>query len=349
MSTQEPLALKANPAEPSLPARQRHPTLALPATPLADCPVETLWELHQVGLELYRSLSRLSNSPESPQLSKHPPDTSWLQVKQALAWRLLQGCDFCVHDCLVDRTAGELGYCRLDSRSPLAGSYLHWGEETPIRPTWALFLSGCTMHCLYCHNWRETFEFQAIPSLDPQALAQTLFQERARYRTISLIGGTPEPHLHTLIDLALALDPAVTAPLVFNSNATLSASGLALMEGLIDIYLPDFKHGNQPCAWQLTKISNYVETVLSNLKAYREQGAAILVRHLALPGHLDCCSRPILEILARDFAGVAVNIMDQYRPMYKAENKPGIDRPLDETEKATLKRWSRELGLKTIR
>lgn len=332
-----------------LPARQRHPVLNLPAIALADCTVETLWELHQEGLERYRNRP---TSPIEPELSVIPTaqisNSGWLQVKQALAWRLLQTCNFCVHDCQVDRTAGALGYCRLDSRSPLAGSYLHWGEEAPIRPTWALFLSGCTMHCLYCHNWRETFHFKEISALDPQALAQTLAQERTRYRTISLLGGTPEPHLHTILDLVLALDPAIRAPLVFNSNATLSASGLALMEGVIDIYLPDFKHGNQNCAWQLTKMPNYLETVTRNLEAYRQQGAAMLVRHLALPGHLDCCSRPILETLAHEFKGIAVNLMTQYRPLYKAQEKPGIDRPLNEAEKATLHEWSRELGLRLI-
>ncbi len=333
-------------SSPLSPARQCHPDIELPATPLADCSVDTLWKLHQQGLEAYRD-SRSNQSRDTAAV--HSFSNHWLQIKQALAWRLLQRCDFCVHDCRVDRSAGELGYCRLETRSPLAGSYLHWGEETPIRPTWALFLSGCTMHCIYCHNWRETFEFKSIPSLEPISLAKTLLEERERYRTISLIGGTPEPHLHTILDLALALDPAVTAPLVFNNNATLSASGLALMEGVIDIYLPDFKHGNPHCAWQLTKIPRYLESVLQNLKAYQQQGAAILVRHLALPGHLDCCSRPVLETLARDFPQVAVNLMDQYRPMYKAENKPGIDRPLNAEEKATLQHWATELELRQIR
>lgn len=298
--------------------------------------LKALWRWHQMGQTLYR------------QKSEQEGAFHWLEIKRALAWKLLQKCDFCVHDCQVNRSEGASGYCRLGAESPVSGSYLHWGEERPIRPTWAVFFSGCTMHCVYCHNWRETFDFSAGMKLDIDSLLQDLSENQGGYRSLSLIGGTPEPHLHTILDLVLALPSEIQVPLVFNNNATLSQVGLALMEGVVDIYVPDFKHGNDNCAWQLTKIQNYLGAFRMNLEAYLAQKAAILIRHLVIPGHLECCTRPILEIIAQNYPTVMLNVMFQYRPMYQAESLPVINRILSTAEESRVIQWIDELDLKVL-
>lgn len=320
------------------PVRQRSRELVLDCPKPEQLELEQLQDWHRRGLELWRQ-----------QQSGDSSGYSWLEIKLALAQRLLNSCNYCVHNCRVNRWQQERGYCQLDAQPRISGSYLHWGEEAPISPTWAVFFSGCTMHCLYCHNWRETFDLQAGAVIQPAELAAEIAQAQERYRTISLIGGTPEPQLHTIIELAQALGSEVMAPLVFNSNATLSAAGLELMEGLIDIYLPDFKHGNNRCAWQLTKIAHYLESLQLNLKAYLEQGAAVLVRHLVVPGHLECCTRPVLEILARDYPELKVNVMFQYRPMYKAEQRPELNRSLENAEETLVRQWVQELGINQLK
>lgn len=320
-----------------LPARLRCRRIKLNCPPPEQQNLEELYAWHRKGLDIWRG-----------QATEPPGAVDWLGIKSELARRLLSQCNFCVHDCRVDRYAGQTGYCRLDARPRIAGSYLHWGEEAPLSPTWAVFFSGCTMHCVYCHNWRETFDFSAGSELDTGALVEQLEQAGGQVRTLSLIGGTPETQLHAVLALTEALPETFRMPLVFNNNATLSPIGLELMEGVVDIYLPDFKHGNDACAWQLTKIARYGATVRANLDAYLAQGAAMLIRHLAVPGHLDCCTRPILELLARDYPGVAVNVMDQYRPMYLAAERPGLDRSLDADERARLAGWTRELGLRLV-
>lgn len=304
--------------------------------PISEMSLEELWHWHNLGLRYWRDQTLAEGN------------VSWLEIKQALAEKLLQACNFCVHDCQVNRQQNELGYCRLNVHSPISGSYLHWGEEAPINPTWAVFFSGCTMHCVYCHNWRETFEFQRDQSLNIPALMAELKQRQGDYRTLSLIGGTPEPHLHTVIELARALPSEIDIPLVFNNNATLSGTGLALMEGVVDIYLPDFKHGNNQCAWKLTRISHYLETVKANLNAYREQKRGVLIRHLVVPGHLECCTRPVLDTLAQDYPQFTVNVMFQYRPMYLAENKPELARSLSVKEVETVNQWLQELQLRQV-
>lgn len=328
-----------------LPDRQSWPQMRLPE----------LWQLHEQGLTLYQNLhnhvhTSAAVNPQSlkSETSSAQTQGNLLELKRVIAHRLLTDCNFCVHNCRVNRKAGPAGYCQLSSQSTLSGSYIHWGEEAPIRPTWALFFGGCTMHCVYCHNWRETFDLSQTRAYTPESVATDLSQTEQDFKTISFIGGTPEPHLHWILDFALALLPSVQAPFVFNNNATLSQEGLSLMHGVVDIYLPDFKHGNNRCAWQLTKIASYLEHVQANLQAYLEQGAAILVRHLALPGHLECCTRPILERLAQDYPKVTVNIMTQYRPMYRAERMESLKRRLNSNEIQRIEQWVQELNLRQV-
>lgn len=292
--------------------------------------------LHQQGLALYRE-RQTSSGP-----------WSWLAVKQALAERQLAHCQFCFHDCGVDRRKGPAGYCQQGQQSRLTGSYLHWGEEAPIRPTWAVFLGGCTLHCRYCHNWRETFDPRAGEPLEIREVIRSLRTAAGQYRTLSLIGGTPEPHLHQIAALARHLPADIEVPLVFNGNATLSQTGLELMEGLIDVWLPDFKHGNDRCAFALTRVTGYLASVHTNLKAYVAQGSAVLIRHLVVPGHLECCTLPILDSLAQAYPQVAVNVMLQYRPMYQAEQIAGLDRPLNKHEKQQVQKWVEARGLRQV-
>lgn len=334
-------------SDPRRPVRQRSRQILLACPPPASQELVALEHWHQEGLQQWRSLRAGPAEPAKPD-----SDTqlfSWLEVKLALARQLLTRCNYCVHDCQIDRLAGETGYCRLDARPRISGSYLHWGEEAPLNPTWAVFFSACTMHCVYCHNWRETFDLAAGTRLDPVALAAHLLACNGSFRTLSLIGGTPEPQLHAVLELAWELDDAVMAPLVFNNNATLSRVGQELMEGVVDVYVPDLKHGNDRCAWQLTRIADYGAIVSDNLKAYLSQETALLIRHLVVPGHLTCCTRPVLELLARDFSGVAVNIMFQYRPLYQAANRPGIDRTLTVAEQQQVSDWMAELSLRQVK
>lgn len=275
---------------------------------------------------------------------------SWLEVKRWLAWRLLSRCDFCVHQCQVNRLEEQTGYCRLGAKTRISGEYLHYGEEAAVGITHAIFFSACTMHCVFCHNWRETFDSAAVQECSTAWLAGQIAQrcQRAEVKSVSFIGGTPEPHLHTLTELACLLDPALKQIWVFNGNATLSAMGLDLMEGLIDLYLPDFKFGNAACAWNLARIRNYPETVRNNLHGYLTQGRAVLVRHLLMPGHLKCCTWPILEILAREFPTVMLNLMGQYRPFYQAENLPGLNHRLDPEDLCQARAHALALGLQLV-
>lgn len=331
---------------PMQPLRSRARQIFVPceeaARPLETLSLSELAHYHQQGLELYRA------SLVDPQ--PRPSGYAWLALKRAWAQALLSDCTYCVHDCHVNRVAGVTGYCGLTDQALISGEYLHYGEEAAVGTTHAIFFSGCTLHCLFCHNWRETFDLSAGAEISVASLVEqiTLRCADPAVQSISFIGGTPEPHLHTLTALAELLPEHIVLPWVFNSNATLSATGLALMEGLIDLYLPDFKFGNDRCAWQLAKIAHYTQTLDANLKAYQDQSAQVLIRHLLMPGHLTCCTWPVLEKLAAEYPETPLNLMGQYRPFYKAREREELNRRPAKSELEQARARAQELGLNLV-
>lgn len=306
--------------------------------PLAELTLPDLLAAHSQGLVYYRH-RELSQG------------TRWLEIKRCLAFNLLARCNFCVHHCQVNRLQEQTGYCRLGMTSRISGEYIHYGEESVVGITHAIFFSACTMHCVFCHNWRETFELTATQACSTHWLAQQIAKrcQHPKVQSISFIGGTPEPHLHILTELACLLEPTIQQPWVFNGNATLSAMGLDLLEGLIDLYVPDFKFGNAACAWNLGHIQHYVDTVKHNLRGYIAQGRPVLVRHLLLPGHLHCCTLPILDILAQEFPTVMLNLMNQYRPFYRAETKPALNQRVKPEDFEQAKAYALAQGLQLVK
>lgn len=347
-----------------LPVRSRARQIVVPCQDvalrsLAELSVSELAAYHEQGLALYRAALAAEDLNKPLSCPGDHRGYAWLAIKRAWAQALLSDCNYCVHNCRINRSVGETGYCGLTEQALISGEYLHYGEEARVGTTHAIFFSGCTLHCLFCHNWRETFDLSAGAGVDAAHLAEQIRLRCAdpAVQSISFIGGTPEPHLHTLTALAELLPEPLALPWVFNSNATLSATGLALMEGLIDLYLPDFKFGNDRCAWQLAKIAHYSETLEANLKAYQAQSrqtasslqpVQVLIRHLLMPGHLDCCTLPVLEKIAAEYPEMTVNLMGQYRPFYKARERPELNRRPAKADLEIARTQAHELGLSLV-
>ncbi|WP_407356812.1 hypothetical protein [Methanolobus sp. WCC5] len=126
-----------------------------------------------------------------------------------------------------------------------------------------------------------------------------------------------------------------------------SPEAARLLEGVVDVFLADFKYGNNECALRYSKVEDYMQTVISNMK-YAYQDAELLVRHLVLPGHLDCCSVKILEWIAANMPEIRFNLMFQYRPRYLAFMYPEINRNLLPGEKEEAIRMVKDAGLKDV-
>ncbi len=261
---------------------------------------------------------------------------SLLALKAELARRALSCCRLCGHRCGADRASGVRGSCGVGVTPRVASAFLHGGEEPELVPSHTVFFAGCTMGCDYCQNWDIAFRPEAGSPTDAPALAR-LFEagQASGGRNLNLVGGDPTPNLHTILE-ALALTAAAT-PVVWNSNMYMEEEAARLLDGVVDVYLADLRYGNDECARRLSGVGRYSEVVRRAVgEAHRQTD--VMLRHLVLPGHVECCTRPVIEWVGANIPGVYFNLMFQYRPCHFAARHPELGRGLTSGE--------RELALK---
>ena len=308
---------------------------------------EELWRAHERGLKEFRKLLTDIDKGKTKLENLKRPEPSLLDLKVALARRILKSCHFCERRCGVDRTAGKVGVCGVGERSRIASEFMHHGEESVLIPSYTIFFNGCTFHCQYCQNWDISQYPEAGVEVSPQTLAK--LAEGARKdgaRNVNWVGGDPTPNLHNI--LAALNECEVSIPSVWNSNMYCSLESMKLLFGTQDVYLTDFKYGNDECAFRYSKVPKYFEVVSRNHKlAFAD--AELIIRHLVLPGGLECCTRPVLKWISDNLGGmVRTNVMDQYRPEAKAHEYPEISSRLTRDEFNRALEIAREVGLQNL-
>jgi putative pyruvate formate lyase activating enzyme len=309
--------------------------------------LEEKWKIHGEKAKEFREVYEEVGSEPSRLTAMHSPPYSLLDLKVELAYSMLESCRFCEWKCGVNRLKGENGVCGLDSEVRVASAFLHMGEEAPLVPSGTIFFTGCSFKCAFCQNWDiSTDPYNGVP-VTPQELASIslkLYKEGAR--NINYVGGNPDQQLHVILASLKYMDANV--PLLWNSNMYMSFEALSLLVDVIDIWLPDFKYGNDECAKRLSKVPRYVEVVARNHKVAYQHGDMI-IRHLVLPGHVECCTKPVLKWIAENCPRALVNIMDQYRPEHLVarypEMYPDIARRPSAKELEEAYRYADELGL----
>jgi len=281
--------------------------------------LEELWRLHrEASREFAEAWERVKEGLSLERLPR--PRTSLLDLKAELAKRLLRKCVFCERRCGVDRAAGARGFCKLDSVSRVSTWFHHFGEEAPLVPSGTIFFTSCNFRCQFCQNWdisTDPLNGVEVDARKLAAIASTLRREGCR--NVNYVGGEPTPHLHVILDSLRYME--VNVPILWNSNLYCSLESMELLKDVVDIWLPDFKYFNDACAERLSKVVNYVEVVKRNHLIAHESGD-IIVRHLVLPNHLECCTKPLLEWLAANLPRALVNIMAQYRPEHVVAREP---------------------------
>jgi len=288
---------------------------------------DELWYIHDDALQLMK-------------VQNTTPKQSLLDLKIELTDRLFQACCFCEHKCRVNRekTAGKCGV----QESHIASEFLHYGEETVLVPSYTIFFSGCTFNCVFCQNW-DISQNPCGVAIEPKALVTTIKQRKKQgARNVNWVGGDPTSNLLYILKVLKKLDSNI--PQVWNSNMYCSEETMKLLHGVMDIYLTDFKYGNDSCAKRLSKVDGYTAVVKRNHILAYQQGE-VIVRHLVLPNHGTCCSRPILEWIQKNTLEVAVNVMGQYRPEYHADEYKEIACPVPREEYLRVKEYAETLGL----
>lgn len=262
-----------------------------------------------------------------------------LSSKTKQAWDLLISCSLCPRNCRVNRLNGERGRCGQGLKVKVARALPHFGEEPPLsgsRGAGTVFFSGCALGCLYCQNYQISQEGLG-DELEVEVLADIFLRLQAQgCHNLDLV--SPTPHLPFILKaLEIAIPQGLRLPLVYNTHGYLSETTLDLLEGIVDIYLPDMKYGDDQNASRLSRVEDYT---LYNQAAIRqmfrqvgplttdEQGLAcrgLLVRHLVLPKN-QSNSREVLRVLASVSLEIPISLMAQYRPGYQANRLPEINR-----------------------
>ena len=285
-----------------------------------------------------------------------------LDERIAEAQQRLSPCRVCPRHCKVDRLSDEKGICQTGVKAVVSSYAPHFGEESPLvgsGGSGTIFFTHCNLLCIFCQNYEISHLGQGIETDPGQLAAMMVSLQRQGCHNINFV--TPS-HVVPQILAALpkAIEKGLTVPLVYNSSGYDSLETLKLLEGIVDIYMPDFKFWDKDLAKRYAKAPDYPEVAQKAiLEMYRQVGdlvmddegvavKGLLVRHLVMPGSLEE-TRGILRFLAREVSvDTYVNVMDQYRPCGEACHCPPIDRTLTGGEYQQALKLARDAGLQRL-
>ncbi|TFF95106.1 MAG: radical SAM protein [Promethearchaeota archaeon] len=299
-----------------------------------------------------KELRKLFSKPLDELKNREIVSKNYISLAETLATRYLEECIFCERQCKVNRIDGEKGYCLISKDSYVSSVFPHMGEESPLIPSGTIFFLGCNFGCVFCQNadisqsWKNRRDpadiSQKVDGPKLATLAETL--ESRGVININYVGGDPIPNIHTIIESLQHQKSNITQ--LWNSNFYLTEQSLNLLINLMDFWLPDFKYGNNDCANKYSGVENYYEILTRNLKKIHDLGSGeIIIRHLVMPNHVECCSKPILDFVAEKVPNCVVNIMGQYRPQYKAYDYPEINRRPSSEEMREVKNYAEKLNI----
>ncbi len=282
-------------------------------------------------------------------MKKHPSylnlsEEEWLaRINRALD--MLSNCRVCPHRCGVNRLKDEKGYCKTGRYAIVADYFPHRGEEKPIRGkrgSGTVFFSYCNMRCVYCQNYTIS-QLGEGEELKPEELAEVFLKlQRLGCHNINLV--SPSHVVPQILQaLYIAVKGGLRIPIVYNTSSYDSLESLRLLDGIVDIYLADFKYGDDIAGKKYSKVRDYHKVALQAIREMHRQvgdlqvdqeGIAIrglLVRHLVLPQDI-AKTKTVMEELRSISPRMAVNVMDQYMPYYQAYNYPELSRRASKEE-----------------
>jgi putative pyruvate formate lyase activating enzyme len=283
-----------------------------------------------------------------------------LALRVSSAWRQLEDCDLCARYCHMNRLETVKGaVCRTGERAVVHSRGPHYGEENPLRGrngSGTIFFSWCNLRCVFCQNWDISQKGQGR-EVEADELADMMLELQAQgCHNINFVSPS-----HVVAQIIAAVEIAagkgLGLPLVYNTGGYDSLEALQLLDGIIDIYMPDMKYGDTEKAHHFSHVRDYVEVNRAAVREmYRQVGdltldengialRGLLVRHLVLPENISGTDR-VLEFLAEEISPATyLNLMDQYRPCYRADENPPLDRPITSRDFSGALGWAESLGL----
>lgn len=268
-----------------------------------------------------------------------------LKERKEKAFEQLKNCHLCPRNCGVDRTVGETGICKTEVRAVVASYAPHFGEEAPLvgrNGSGTIFFTHCNLLCNFCQNYDISHEGHGIEVSNSHLARIMLELQQMGCHNINFV--TPSHVIpQILAAMEIAIEHGLNVPLVYNTGSYDHVESLQLLDGIIDIYMPDFKFWDSKVAEETCKAPDYPEKSQSAIKEmYRQVGdlltkdgiatRGLLVRHLVLPNEL-AGTKEIMQFLANEISTETyINIMPQYRPCGTAINHKDLSRPITNEE-----------------
>ena len=315
------------------------------------------------GINRNGGSNKLSYGPDfrPPYLELHA--SGELKRRGEELWEKMEECCLCPRECGTNRLAGERGDCGGTGRIEVNSHNPHYGEENPLsgrRGSGTVFMSNCSLRCVFCLNWQ--ISHSGVGSFEtPESVAEMMLglQERGCHNINVVTPTHYSPHI--LLALDIAASRGLRLPLVYNTCGWEKLEILKFLDGVVDIYLPDFKYSDPKMAAKYSDgADTYPEvTQKALLEMHRQVGKAtpeadglmyrgLMIRHLVMPNNVSG-SREVFSWIAENLPrDTYLNIMSQYYPSYKASFYPDIDRRLDRREYREAVNWAKDLGLTNL-
>ena len=275
---------------------------------------------------------------------------------------IFKDCVLCPRRCHVDRTQGQLGYCRLAAKIMMDCALPHHGEEPPLsgtRGAGTIFLSSCNLGCTYCQNYQISHQAKG-QELDSQALSQVMLDlEKRGCHNIEPVTPTPQTPL-LMGALLLARQHGLKIPFVYNCGGYENPEIIKMLDKMVDIYLPDFKYGLSEDGAAFSAVSDYPQHALESLKEMARQvgidlemkdGIAkrgVIVRHLVLPGKVEN-SKAVFRLIKKEISmSMPISLMSQYTPIDKVRNHPQLGRRITSQEYQQILNYALDLGFENL-
>ncbi|MBA7549865.1 hypothetical protein ES705_42363 [subsurface metagenome] len=278
-------------------------------------------------------------------------------------WNIMESCKLCPRKCGVNKLSGNKGFCQASSQLEISAYHPHFGEEKPLvgkEGSGTIFLTNCGLRCVFCINWEISQGGRGHPRSVEDMAEMMLILQKMGCHNINVVTPTHySPHIVLAVDIAAS--KGLRLPLVYNTCGWERVEILKKLDGIIDIYLPDFKYSDAKMAAKYSSDAEiYPEiTKAALLEMHRQVGVAkpakdglmykgLMIRHLVMPNQVSG-TRKVIEWIAENLPkDTYLNIMSQYRPMYKAFDYPQISRRISREEYNETIRWAKKAGLTNL-
>ena len=278
-------------------------------------------------------------------------------------WNIMKSCELCPRKCGTNRLDGDEGFCQASSQLEIAAYHPHFGEEKPLvgkGGSGTIFFTNCSLRCVFCINWDISQGGKGSPRTIEELAEMMLSLQEMGCHNINFV--TPDHYVpHILLAVDIAAGKGLRLPLVYNTCGWMNPEIAKKLDGIIDIYLPDFKYSYGKMAAKYSSgAESYPEAAKAALlEMHRQVGVAkpagdgliyrgLMIRHLVMPNNV-AGTKEVIEWIATNLPkDTYLNIMSQYRPMYKAFEYPEISRRITREEYNQTVKWAKKAGLTNL-